>query len=92
MAVATVWTRNCQKKEQLQQRSSVGRMLYTVKSSVKMLLGLHMAFRARRLILTPLYRLCPCRGPPMCLDAQGGTKAKRQPFLWLLESILVDVS
>ena len=27
----------------------------------------------------------------MCLDAQGGIEAKRQPFLWLLECGLVDV-
>ena len=39
-----------------------------------------------------VYRGCPCRDPPMCLDAQGGIKAKRQPFLWLLECGLVDVS
>ena len=23
---------------------------------------------------------CPCRDPPVCLDAQGGIKAERQPF------------
>ena len=28
----------------------------------------------------------------MCLDAQGGIKAKRKPFSWLLECGLVDVS
>ena len=39
-----------------------------------------------------VYRGCPCRDPPMCLDAQGGIKAKRQIFLWLLECGLVDVS
>ena len=27
-----------------------------------------------------VYRGCPCRDPPMCLDVQGGIKAKRQPF------------
>ena len=29
---------------------------------------------------TSVCRGCPCRDPPMCLDAQGGIKAKRQPF------------
>ena len=28
-----------------------------------------------------VYRWCPCRDPPMCLDAQGGIKVKRQPFV-----------
>ena len=26
------------------------------------------------------------RDPPMCLDAQGGIEAKRQPLLWLVFS------
>ena len=28
-----------------------------------------------------VYRGCPCRNPLMCLDAHGGIKAKRQPFV-----------
>ena len=28
-----------------------------------------------------VYRGCPCRDPPMCLDAQCGVKAERQPFV-----------
>ena len=28
-----------------------------------------------------VYRGCPCRHPPVCLDAQGGIKAERQPFV-----------
>ena len=28
-----------------------------------------------------VYRGCPWRDPPMCLDAKGGIKAKRQPFV-----------
>ena len=39
-----------------------------------------------------VYRGCPCRDPPMCLDAQGGIMAKRQPFLWLLECVVLSIS
>ena len=28
-----------------------------------------------------MHRGCPCPDPPMCLDAQGGIKTKRQPFV-----------
>ena len=38
-----------------------------------------------------VYRGGPCWDPWMCLDSQGGIKAKRRPFLWLLDD-LVDVS
>ena len=33
------------------------------------------------LSLASVFRGCPCRDPPMCLDAQGGIKAKRRPFV-----------
>ena len=28
-----------------------------------------------------VYRACPCQDLQMCLNAQGGIKAKRQPFV-----------
>ena len=40
-----------------------------------------------------VYRGCPCRDPPMCLDAWCGIKAKRQPFVvvrvWSCQCLVV---
>ena len=40
-----------------------------------------------------VYRGCPCWDAPMCLDAQGGIKTKRQPFVvvgvWSCQCLVV---
>ena len=40
-----------------------------------------------------VFRGCPCRDPPVCLDAQGGIKARRQPFVvvgvWSCQCLVV---
>ena len=39
----------------------------------------------------PVYRGCPCRDPPVCLYAQRGIKAKRQPFFCGCWSVVLSM-